>query len=123
MKKLFALIFPILLFWMLQKTNSLTTSVINSQQTVRNTSDLIKVEKIIDSGKFTKLTINVKANTYILYDTFRINQSNVSIIIEPGTKVVLADHINKPVIAIGSQEQTPTTTIAVSYTHLRAHET
>ena len=115
MKKLFALIFPILLFWMLQKTNALATSAINIQQTVRNTSDLIKVEKIINSGKFTKLTINVKANTYILYDTFRINQSNVSIIVEPGTKVVLADHINKPVIAIGSQEQTPTTTIENIY--------
>jgi hypothetical protein len=57
----------------------------------------------------------VEPNTYVVYDTFRINQSNVSILAEPGTKVVLGNHVNKPVIAIGSQEQIPSYTIENIY--------
>jgi hypothetical protein len=81
----------------------------NVQQPVRNSEDLKKALSIANKqGRSEKLTINVAANTYTLQDTFRISQSNVSIIAEPGTKVVLADHVNKPVIAIGSQEENPT---------------
>ena len=83
--------------------------------TVRNGDDLMKALGTVDSTRPAKLTINVPANTYVLSDTARINQSNVAIIAEPGTKIVLANHTNKPVIAVGSQEEVPTTFIENVY--------
>ena len=55
--------------------------------------------------------IHLDPEVYVLHDTYRINRSNLQIIASPGTKVILADHVNKPVVAIGSQEEVPSTTV------------
>ena len=93
---------------------------------IKNTEELLKVQKLItikQSSKYieanrektTRTIIRVEPNVYVLPDTFHINQSNISIIAEPGTRVILADHVNKPVIAIGSQEEKTTYTIENIY--------
>jgi hypothetical protein len=87
----------------------------HSAITVRNVSELLKVQALIakrsPKGISPQMVINVEPNTYVLTDTFRINRSNVCLIAEPGTKAILADNINKPVLAIGSQEEIPSYTI------------
>jgi len=81
---------------------------------VENTENLLAARALFKKKKLRKMpltVIQIKSNTYILHDTYHINQSNISIVAEPGTKFILADHINKPVIAIGSQEEIPSYTI------------
>lgn len=71
---------------------------------VKNVAELLDAQTKINTG--TATTVRIKPNVYILTNTFHINKSNVSIIGEHGAKLVLANHVNKPVIAIGSQEET-----------------
>jgi hypothetical protein len=81
---------------------------------VENTESLLAAQTLFKKGalkKSPRTVIRIKTNTYILHDTYHIDQSNISIIAEPGTKLILADHVNKPVIAIGSQEEIPSYTI------------
>lgn len=54
----------------------------------------------------TKL-IFVEPGIYTIQDTIRINESNIQVIGVPGVIIKLADHVNKPVIAIGSQDNPP----------------
>lgn len=49
--------------------------------------------------------------SYSVSDTLVISQSNVSIYAPAGATLSLADHINKPVISVGSQEETPSYTV------------
>jgi hypothetical protein len=58
-------------------------------------------------------TVFVRAlgTCYSLDDTVHINNSGVSLVGEPGACLRLNDHINKPVVAIGSQEEEPTTVV------------
>lgn len=82
---------------------------------IKNVSELQDIQALLSKeapGKLSpQMIIRVESNTYVLKDTFRINRSNVCIIAEPGTKATLADHVNKPVLAIGSQEEIPSHTI------------
>ena len=75
-----------------------TTIVVKDTKGLLETQILLKKRGLESS---IRTIVRVEANTYILYDTFHIDQSNICIIVEPGTKVILADHVNKPVIAIG----------------------
>jgi len=78
---------------------------------VSNADKLLKVINKLKSGSI----VYLKSKSYVLNDTLRITTSNVSIIGEPGTKLSLANNVNKPVIAIGSQEAVPTfTTVNVT---------
>ena len=81
---------------------------------VKDTKGLLETQILLkERGRkiSPRIIVRVEANTYILHDTFRIDQSNICIIAEPGTKAILTDHVNKPVIAIGSQEEIPSYTI------------
>jgi hypothetical protein len=81
---------------------------------VEDTKGLLEAQNLLQkeaSTTPTRTILQIKAKTYVLHDTFRIDQSNVCINANPGTKLILADHVNKPVIAIGSQEEIPSYTI------------
>jgi len=87
-----------------------------SRITVRDTQDLMDVQSLIGTPQTSlsaktvvrvETVVHIEARTYVLQDTFRIAQSNFAVIAEPGTKVILADHVNKPMLAIGSQEEVP----------------
>jgi hypothetical protein len=58
-----------------------------------------------------RTVIHLDPKVYVVLDTVRVNRSNLQVIASPGTKIILADHVNKPVIAIGSQEEVPTTMV------------
>lgn len=79
----------------------------HAEYRVRDSDDLASALAAAESGRFGRLTISLPAQTYVLADTARITQSNVAVIAEPGTKVRLANHVNQPVIAIGSQADPP----------------
>jgi len=55
--------------------------------------------------------IRALGTCYLLSDTIHIDRSGISLIGERGTCLRLNDHINKPVVAIGSQEEVPTTVV------------
>ncbi len=80
---------------------------------VRDSQDLNEVQTMSASLKTAKTVlqtgtvIHVEAGVYTLHDTFRITRSNFAIIAEPGTKIMLAEHVNKPVLAIGTQQEAP----------------
>lgn len=104
----------------LQLTCSLANPLLNSITIRVKTQEDFAAAQAIVSNKITRpvetqMIIYVSAGDYILYDTFRIDQSNVSIIAEPGTRAILAPNINKPVVAIGSQEEYPTYVIENIY--------
>lgn len=92
------------LIWSLAFLSLTVESFALTTITTSNVSTLLKTVKNLKSGSI----VYLKARTYVLRDTLRIATSNVSIIGEPGTKLVLADNINKPVVSIGSQEAIPT---------------
>lgn len=77
--------------------NAATTVVVST------TAALLKSVKTLKSGT----TLSLKSKTYVLNDTLRIATSNVAVIGEPGTKLVLDNNVNKPVVAIGSQDENP----------------
>jgi len=74
---------------------------------VSNPNKLLKTVNKLKSGSI----VYLKSTSYVLHDTLRITTSDVSIIGQPGTKLILADNVNKPVISIGSQEEIPSFTI------------
>jgi hypothetical protein len=92
---------------------------------VRDTQDLLSVQALASTPKslanaantaiHIDTVIQVDPGTYVLQDTFRIVQSNFAIISDAGAKVMLADHVNKPVLAIGSQEVNPSFTVENVY--------
>lgn len=88
----------------------LVTDNANAHKTISvNNAD--KLIKIINKNKLKSGSIvSLKSKSYVLNDTLRVTTSNVSIIGAPGTKLSLANNVNKPVIAIGSQEAVPTFT-------------
>jgi hypothetical protein len=60
------------------------------------------------------LMVRLSAGTYVLEDSIRILRSDVSLCGEPGTKLVLAAGVNEPVIAVGTQEETPSAGALIS---------
>jgi hypothetical protein len=56
-------------------------------------------------------TVYIKAGEYTLSQGIHINSSNITIIGEQGTLIKLGNHVNEPVILIGSDEEIPTTSI------------
>lgn len=72
---------------------------------VKSGSD--SIQKAIDSLPEVGGTIFIKANTYILSKGIHIKRSNVKIFGEKGVRIKLADHVNEPVILIGSDEEIP----------------
>ncbi|MEZ5278523.1 MAG: right-handed parallel beta-helix repeat-containing protein [Opitutaceae bacterium] len=53
------------------------------------------------------ITIRLGPGDFLLEDSFHIARSRVSLIGEAGTRLILADGVNKPVLAIGSQVEHP----------------
>lgn len=53
------------------------------------------------------LKIEVAGREFVLTDTFRILRSDVRLQGSPGTRLVLADGVEKPVIAVGVQNEVP----------------
>src|SRR5438045_3775965 len=51
------------------------------------------------------IKIRVVAGTYLLKDSFRIMRSDVTLIGEKGAKFLLANNVNEPVIAVGTQQE------------------
>lgn len=86
------------------------------QTTVKNVGELSLALKKAQAAEPPQSTIiYVKPGIYAISDTIPINVSNITIIAERGAKILLADHVNKPVIAIGSQEEAPTYTVENIY--------
>jgi parallel beta-helix repeat protein len=87
-----------------------------SQTAVKNVTELSAALKYAQTENSSISTIiYVMPGIYTISDTIVINVSNITVIAEPGAKIILADQVNKPVIAIGSQEQTPTYTVENIY--------
>jgi len=72
---------------------------------VKSGSD--SIQKAVDALPENGGTIFIKANTYVLNKGIHIKRSNVKILGEKGVRIKLADHVNQPVIAIGSDEEIP----------------
>lgn len=95
---------------------ALSGNIQTSQTTVKNAAELsLALKKAQAEDPFVSTIIYVKPGIYTVSDTISINVSNITVIAEPGAKIILADHVNKPVIAIGSQEEQPTYTIENIY--------
>ncbi len=56
-------------------------------------------------------TVYIRSGTYTLSEGLHIKSSNITVSGERGAIVRLGDHVNQPVILIGSDEETPTNTI------------
>lgn len=115
--RLLAMLFIVLFLVHIIESNALAGNVQRSQITVKNAAELslaLKKRQNVESSNASTI-IYVKPGTYTVSDTITINVSNVTVIAEPGAKIILADHVNKPVIAIGSQEESPTYTIENIY--------
>ena len=74
--------------------------------TIDSNDDFEQVEQSIRDDDSAQLIVVIKPGEYELTDTFHINRSQVTLIGE-SAKLVLAPGVNKPVIAIGTQEETP----------------
>lgn len=69
--------------------------------------DYSSIQTAIDELPSEGGTVYVKAGTYEIIQGIHINRSNVTIIGEQGTVVLLGDNVNEPVILIGTDEQPP----------------
>lgn len=59
----------------------------------------------VDDGR--PITIHLDPGDYRLTEPFHIARSRVSLVGEPGARLVLADRVNRPVLSIGSQSEFP----------------
>lgn len=88
-------------------SSSEDAKLLNIRKYITTTKELKKAAILTASGKFANLTLYIAPNTFVLDDTFRIKKSNVKMVFMPGAKIVLADHVNRPVIGIGSWTDPP----------------
>jgi hypothetical protein len=65
------------------------------------------IQNAIDSLPAAGGTIIIQAGEYTLSKGIHIHRSNISLKGEPGTLLTLADHVNEPVILIGTDVMTP----------------
>lgn len=70
-------------------------------------SDFERVEKALANSSAEEIVVSIAQGKYTLTDTFHINRSRVSIFGEGEVLLSLANGVNKPVIAIGSQKSYP----------------
>jgi parallel beta-helix repeat protein len=73
---------------------------------VRNLDDLALAQAAVEAPArdvSEALTVRFAPITFELADTFRIGRSGVTVVGQTGTRLVLGDHVNKPVISVGSQ--------------------
>lgn len=112
--KLFVYLF-VAMFLMLSSNSFALTDNAHKSYAVKDINELRVLLKSLQ-GKDSNVStfIEVQPGTYTVTETIQINTSNLTIFAR-GVKLVLADGVNHPVIAIGSQEQTPTYTISNIY--------
>ncbi|TAL68710.1 MAG: hypothetical protein EPN82_09565 [Bacteroidetes bacterium] len=70
-------------------------------------NDYKDIQEAIDSLPNEGGTVYIKAQVYNISQGIHVNKSNITIIGENGTCIKLADHVNQPVILIGSEEELP----------------
>ncbi|MCK4796028.1 MAG: right-handed parallel beta-helix repeat-containing protein, partial [Spirochaetes bacterium] len=69
--------------------------------------DYVNIQDAIDALPADGGTVYIKAGLYIITDYIHINNSNVTLMGEQGTKIRLDDNENHPIILIGSDLQNP----------------
>lgn len=75
---------------------------------VESDADLARAAALAaDPGGQGTLQIEIAGKEFVLTDTFRILRSNVRLRGSPGTRFVLAEGVEKPVIAVGAQDEIP----------------
>lgn len=75
---------------------------------VATAADLAALQPLLVSpASRDPLVVRIKAGDYVLKDSLRITRSDVRIEAEKGAKFILADGINEPVVAVGTQVETP----------------
>lgn len=80
------------------------------ERDVTNEEQLLAAEKLVNvapDAALPPVVIRVKAGQYLLKDTFRVTRSRVTLQAEPGARFVLANNVNEPVVALGSQIEAP----------------
>lgn len=65
------------------------------------------------------LHVHLTAGRYVLHDSVRILRSHVTLSGERGCHLILADGVNEPVIAIGTQADQPATTAMINTITIR----
>jgi hypothetical protein len=78
--------------------------------TVANERDLAVAAQLLATPGAEPLVVRVSRGNYVLRHALHILRSNVTVLGEPGAKFRLADAVNEPVIAIGSQSLAPVET-------------
>ncbi len=73
--------------------------------------NILTIQDAIDSLPESGGTVYIKAGIYNIDEGLRIDRSDVALIGEPGTVLILSDHVNQPVILVGDAAETPTTVI------------
>jgi len=71
-------------------------------------STSLAIQQAIDALPDSGGTVHVKAGVYSISRAIHINRSNVTLKGEQGVKLQLTDHVNQPVILIGTDVETPT---------------
>lgn len=66
-----------------------------------------RVERLMNDSAADQVIVRVAEGRYKLRDTFHIARSNVSLEGEPGAILRLANRVQKPVVAVGSQKKFP----------------
>lgn len=74
-------------------------------------NDIDDIQEAVDSLPAAGGTIFIKADEYVLQGGIHIDRSHVAVIGEEGAVLKLGDHVNEPVILIGSDEEVPSHSI------------
>lgn len=69
--------------------------------------DFANIQDAINSLPNNGGTVFIKAGNYIITESIHINKSNVTLKGEQGTYLKLDDHINQPVIRVGTDKEIP----------------
>ena len=72
-------------------------------------NDASHIQQAIDSLPVAGGTIHIKAGNYNLTNGVHINRSNVTIMGEQGTFLKLGNKVQRPVLLVGTDKETPTT--------------
>ena len=74
---------------------------------VSTIDELWEAEELVsdpNASSFNRIVIKLRPNVYRLSESFNIGRSRVDLVGQPGVTFVLADSVNMPVIAVGSQD-------------------
>ncbi len=105
----------------------LTATSLNAERVfrVKNADDLAAAAALLATPADSKAepwVFRIAPGEYVLRHTLRILRSNVALLAEPGVRFRLADAVNEPVIAIGSQNEIPAESERVERIRLRGFE-